>query len=170
MSRPDDAALMRLLQAGQARIRRFIGRSVRNRADADEIYQETLLRMVERSRQAAIAQPVPYAIQVARNLITDSASPPSVPLELVADTAACPQPPADHCLAERQRLALFRSVLASMPPLRREVFIRRRLQGQSREQIARELGLEVNAVKKHVSRALAQLSRAMDDQIGTIEE
>lgn len=166
----DDSPFLRLLLAGQQQLRRFIGRSVRNGADADDIYQETLMRMLERSRQGAIAQPVPYAMQVARNLIIDRAAPPVLPIETVAEVLPCPAPLADQRLDEQERLRLFREVLAAMPPLRREVFVRRRLHGQSRERIARDLGLEVNAVKKHISRALAQLTRAMGACGGDLTE
>lgn len=66
-------------------------------------------------------------------------------------------------MQDRQRLALFSATLEAMPPLRREVFRRRRLEGQSREEIAEALGLQPEAVKKHISRAMAQLARALDE-------
>ena len=46
------------------------------------------------------------------------------------------------------------------------VFRRRRLEGQSREEIAQALGLQPEAVKKHISRAMAQLARALDEAEG----
>ena len=56
---------------------------------------------------------------------------------------------------------MLQQALATMPPLRRDVLVRRRLQGQSCAAIARELGLSPKAVEKHITRGLADLHKAM---------
>ena len=45
-----------------------------------------------------------------------------------------------------------------MPPLRRKVFEMRRIEDKSREEIAQELDLSVEAVKKHINRAMVEVT------------
>ena len=48
------------------------------------------------------------------------------------------------------------------PPLRREVFLRRRLDEQDAATVAEALGIGRSAVEKHVTRAVADLRRALE--------
>ena len=48
-----------------------------------------------------------------------------------------------------------------MPVLRREVFLRRRLDEQDVETISEVLGIGRSAIEKHVSRAVTDLRRAL---------
>ena len=77
--------------------------------------------------------------------------------------SASQAPLPDRVLAGRQELELLKGALAVMPPLRRDVLVRRRLQGQSCAAIARDLGLSPKAVEKHITRGLADLHKAMGD-------
>jgi RNA polymerase sigma-70 factor (ECF subfamily) len=49
-----------------------------------------------------------------------------------------------------------------MPPLRRQVFVLLRMEGKSRSDIAALLQISEDAVSKHVSRALADIQRLID--------
>jgi RNA polymerase sigma-70 factor (ECF subfamily) len=62
---------------------------------------------------------------------------------------------------DRQKLELLSKVVAAMPELRRQVFILRRVEGLSRDQIACQLGLADEAVKKHITRAMMDIAKAM---------
>ena len=61
-----------------------------------------------------------------------------------------------------QKLAFIETVLADMTPLRREVFILRRVDGLSRDEIACTLNLSVEAVKKHLTRAMVELTLKLE--------
>lgn len=66
----------------------------------------------------------------------------------------------------KQELNCINNALANMPKLRREVLMRRRLEGQACSTIARELNLSLAAVEKHITRGLADLDvalRRLDD-------
>jgi len=166
---PNDGAgaLLGHITHTMARVRRYVHAHMANRADAEDIVQESLARTLRRAGErgigeTGIARPDHYAISIARNLMADHARHAAMTGECVIDDAlACAAPLPDQHLQDRQRLALFTATLEAMPPLRREVFRRRRLEGQSREEIAEALGLQPEAVKKHISRAMAQLARVL---------
>jgi RNA polymerase sigma-70 factor (ECF subfamily) len=59
---------------------------------------------------------------------------------------------------------LLSQALSAMPPLRRQVFVLLRMEGKSRSEIATLLQISEDAVSKHVSRALADIQRLLDQQ------
>jgi len=64
-------------------------------------------------------------------------------------------------LAETEQIGSIMALAFRMPPLRREVLVRRRLHQQGCREIADALSLTPKAVEKHITRGLADLRRAM---------
>ncbi len=123
-----------------------------------------MLKVLEQSRKQEIGNPIAYAYRVADSIIYSNADraqreagPP------VSDDIASREPLADEVLQHRERVAVFEQALYRLTPLQRRVFILRRFDGRSRTEIAAELGLSVEAVKKHLVRAMAELTGAMDE-------
>lgn len=136
----------------------FILRRVRDPFLADDLAQETLARLLAYARTNKVGDTAALGFRIAANLITDHFRAGGVaPAGELDEEIACGRPSAEQVLMERQRTALFTRALEKMPPLRREVFIRRRLQGQSHREIAQAMGLSEAAVEKHVVRALEWL-------------
>ncbi len=132
------------------------------RADlADDIAQETLLRMVEYGRTAVIDSPYALALRIAENLVNEHHRRESrwggVAL---SDSLASPLPPADRVVEGREAVAVLTAALKKMPRLRRDIIVRRRVNHQSCAAIAEDLGLSVKAVEKHVTRGLLDLNKA----------
>lgn len=164
-SSPPVATVPRLvadLAETMARLRSYVRAHVANGADAEDIVQESLARTLRRAHETDIARPDYFAISVARNLIIDRHRADSQSCEL-DDMLPCPVPLPDQQLSDRQRLTRFHAALDAMTPLRRDIFIRRRIDGQSREAIARDLDMQPEAVKKHITRAMAHLALALDE-------
>ncbi|ALQ10606.1 RNA polymerase subunit sigma-70 (plasmid) [Pseudoalteromonas sp. Bsw20308] len=57
-----------------------------------------------------------------------------------------------------QKLELVKSALEELPPLRRKVFKLRRIDGLSREEISLQLNMSQESVKKHITRAMIQIT------------
>lgn len=147
----------------RAALHRFVGGQLRNRDEGEDIVQETYVRLYDYRRTRSVADVGAFCFAIARNLINDHfrqrrAAPASG--ELVEDIA-CPQPRADEVLDYRQRVDILVRALNVMPPLRREVFLRRRLDGVPVATIAADLELSVAAVEKHCTRAVADLRAAL---------
>ncbi len=153
----EDADLRHALQ-------RFIEGRLRDRTESEDLVQETYLRLYDYRRTRSVADVGAFCFAVARNLIQDHLRRlrvRPVGAELAEDTV-CPAPRADEILAYRERVDLLTRALRAMPALRREVFIRRRLEEQPVATIAVDMGLGLSAVEKHVVRALADLRAALD--------
>ena len=61
-------------------------------------------------------------------------------------------------------LATVQGIIMQMPPLRREIFCRRRLNGESLTEIATTMKMTPAAVEKHLVRGLADIHAAMNDE------
>lgn len=86
-----------------------------------------------------------------------------VPIE--DEPLAAPEPSPEDALAEEQRLAALKKAIQSLPPKRRRVLILARLQGLSHAEVARECGISVSGVEKHLARAIVacgDLMRKLD--------
>jgi RNA polymerase sigma factor (sigma-70 family) len=145
-------------------LHRFIAGRVRDRAESDDLVQETFLRLYDYRRTRTVADVGAFCFAVARNLIRDHvrgrddrAATTQIPEDVI-----CPAPRADEILAYRERVEVLRLALRAMPALRREVFLRRRLDEQDVATISAALGIGRSAIEKHVSRAVADLRRALD--------
>ncbi len=142
----------------------YVQRRGNSRDVAEDVAQESLsklLRYTERSRPASLYA---LAFKIAASTLVDRArgearySPP------VDEGHACSVPLPDTVAEDREQLALLKIALDQMPPLRRAVLVRRRLENQSCARISAELGLSVAAVEKHVVRGLGDLRAAMADR------
>ena len=139
----------------------FIVRRVRDPFLAEDLVQETLTRLLAYMRANKVSDAAALGFRIATNLITDHfrGGATTVAATALDEEIACARPTAEQALMERQRVDVFTRALDRMPPLRREVFIRRRLQGQSHREIACALDLSEAAVEKHIVRALEWLHR-----------
>ncbi|OYQ34599.1 RNA polymerase subunit sigma-70 [Niveispirillum lacus] len=140
----------------------FILRRVRDPFLADDLVQETLTRLIAYMQSNKVADSLAFSLRIATNLISDHYRMRGTGhAEVLEPEMACHRPSAEQTVMARQRADALARALERMPPLRREVFIRRRLHGQSYREIAQALNLNVAAVEKHVVRALEWLHSEM---------
>lgn len=125
--------------------------------------QETLLRVIEQSRKNRIDQPVAYAYRVADSVIFAQARKQKRETGIGDADFESAAPLADETLEYKQRTVIFEKALSGLTPMRRAVFVKRYLDGKSRQAIATEMGLSLEAVKKHLVRAMADLATATQD-------
>ena len=144
-------------------LRQYIASRVPDRHDAEDLLQDTLVRSLRVQEQAHILNPLAYGLSIARNLVTDywRGRKTFVSTDEVqeAETTAL-----DEAHIMTQKVEYLQVVLEQLPPLRREVFVMRRIQGKSRDEIATALGLSAEAVKKHITRAMISIAAAMEEK------
>ncbi|HQS96366.1 MAG: hypothetical protein B7X90_02805 [Novosphingobium sp. 17-62-19] len=142
-----------------------IARYVRSRTSrmdlVEDVVQETLSRLVTQKQQQKIVSIYALGFRIAANLLVDHHRRDRRYVGEIEEDQASDAPLPDTVVAGRQELNVLAGALAAMPPLRREVIVRRRLHEQSCATIARDLQISLKAVEKHITRGLADLQRAL---------
>jgi|HubBroStandDraft_1064217.scaffolds.fasta_scaffold76709_2 RNA polymerase sigma-70 factor (ECF subfamily) len=150
---------------------RYVNGIIPSREEAEELVQETYLRVMRRSQVTSFEFSARnYLFETATNLARDhirrrryrrhdswNATGDELP-----DTA---QWEPDRQLAWDQAIAALRSGVADMSPLTREIFIMGRLREMKYAEIARALNIGVRTVERKMSEALALLAERV---VGTL--
>lgn len=150
-------------------LRAFIGSRVRDSSLADDLAQETLLRVETRLQTLRRRDRLEaWVLQIARNTIADHFR-KSREIEEFEETAhgpwlavADPTPSAEDEALNLELRSYVRSVVDRLPPLYREAIQSIELEGLSQVELARRLGLSVSAAKSRVQRGRAMLRKEME--------
>jgi RNA polymerase sigma-70 factor (ECF subfamily) len=154
------------------RLRLFLTRLCRTPALAEDLLQESFLR-IHRARGgfARGSRVVPWAYAIARNAHTDHARSAHARLTRPLDDgdedgphrepAAGPGSSAEEITIARQTARAVEDVLARLPPAQREAFVLVRYEGMSVADTARILGTTENAVKLRAFHAYEAIRAAL---------
>lgn len=142
----------------------YVRRRLASAADAEDVTQEAILRVLSRARITLISDPLSYAMRAARNILVDRARrTTNVAIDDLGEAEAVDDAPTPlEALDIGERLRLCQKALDAMPLLRRDVFIRRRAGEESYEMIADDLNISIEAVQKHYSRAAQTLRKTLE--------
>jgi RNA polymerase sigma-70 factor (ECF subfamily) len=170
LRRGDPDAFDALLARYQNRMYRYLLRFTGNAALADDVFQDTWLKVITRIHRYDEGRPFePWLFSVARNVAIDhlrKASPqsldePSESGESRAGQVAAAEPGTLDRLLDHERQALLARRLAELPALYREALTLRFEEEMSFEEIAQVLSAPLSTVKSRVQRALALLRERM---------
>jgi RNA polymerase sigma-70 factor (ECF subfamily) len=167
------AAFAVLYEGLELRLRSFLVRLTGASALADDLLQETFMR-IHRARGSFEpgAAVVPWAYAIARNVWLDHArsaharrgrqiDAKSEDDGSPADAATGPEADSEQAAIARQTAALVERVLAGLPPAQREAFVLLRYEGTSVQEAAEILGSTPSAVKLRAFRAYEALRAAL---------
>jgi RNA polymerase sigma-70 factor (ECF subfamily) len=156
------------------RLLRYAARMLGDPVEAEDIVQETMLRLwrIAPEWQAGQAQPMTWAFRVATNLCTDRlrrrrGGVPEMP-EL-PDGA----PGQDAVLMRNARAKALQAALMQLPERQREAVVLRHLEGLSNPEIAAIMMVGVEAVESLTARGkrqLAQLLSGQQEELGYRDE
>ncbi|MBR1499852.1 MAG: sigma-70 family RNA polymerase sigma factor [Bacteroidaceae bacterium] len=142
------------------RLFRLALRVTMNRAEAEDVVQDTLLRVWERrSEWEQIDSLEAFAIATCRNRALDVAKRAgrnTVPLDKV-EGSHLSVTGTQRALEAREQLSLVRRLMDSLPELQRTIMLLRDIEGQSYGEIAKELGISETQVKVYLHRARSKV-------------
>jgi len=172
-ARGDDAAFEVLYDALAGRLQRYLRRHVPDAQRADDLLQETFLR-IHKARGTFMtgAAVLPWAFAIARRLVVDEVRRDRRAPGIVAgDGEAPPDPPGSDArpdeLAEARELARrFAKVVAGLPASQRTAFGLLKEDGLTLAEAAAVLGVTVTAVKLRAHRAYEALRLVLGDGAG----
>lgn len=167
ISEPIDSASF-LTEARPALVR-FFRRRCKNLPQAEDLAQEVIVRTLGRAQWSSVDQAKGYIFRAAANLWCDQARHRKVQggSELSWDenigSAVTEGIPLERVLLSEEELHRVDAALLQLSERTRDVFVLSRLEQMRYADIAVMLGISVSAVEKHMIKALAHLSRQMDD-------
>jgi RNA polymerase sigma-70 factor (ECF subfamily) len=142
---------------------RYLQHNWRNQSDIKDMLQDIYVRVCESAAKELPRATKPFVFTTARNLLLNRLRDAQVvPIEAVADVEALAiavdEPGPDQAAAARDELRRLQSALDRLPPRAREAIVLRQVEGLSRREIARAMGIGEETVKDHLAAGLRQLS------------
>ncbi|MCC5962890.1 MAG: RNA polymerase sigma factor [Rhodobacteraceae bacterium] len=169
-ARGDMRAAEQLTDMIAPRLLRYAARMLGDPVEAEDIVQETMLRLwrLAPDWQRGQAQPLTWAFRVSTNLCTDRlrrrrGGVPELPE--IADTA----PGVEAALMQRARADALERALMALPERQRQAVVLRHLEGLSNPEIAEIMMVGVEAVESLTARGkrqLAALLRGQREELG----
>jgi len=170
----DAGAFDELYRRHRGGLFRFVSRSVRDRAVAEELYQEIWMRVIEargryEPKAPGAVQPtkfITWLYTIAHNRLVDHWRKKGlkvVALDAESEFAANPGFEPERIVAAQQELERFARALAALPPAQREAFLLHQEAGMSVAEIAGATGANEEAAKSRLRYAFAKLREALGD-------
>ncbi|WP_417247509.1 RNA polymerase sigma factor [Celeribacter sp.] len=158
----------KIYTAERGRLWRLILRVTGNHATADELVQDTFLRLLcgGAMRDGTVRSYEAYLTRIARNLALNHVRHQQLGVEVsvsqdIVEAIGDDRPSAEVALVARQQIEDILRIILALPPRRRKIFILHRFEGLTYDQIAAQLGISRNTVMVQIVNALADLRRAM---------
>lgn len=158
-----------LAQHYRPRLIRYFLRRLDSREDAEDLTQETLVRMMRDPQALTVVNVEAYLLTIAGNLLRDRFRRDQtrhvdqhVPYD--EETAAWQAEAigSERVYEDRERLRAFLKALDELPPRCQQVFLLQRYDGLTYSAIARRLGVSESAVEKHMMRALLHFNTRLE--------
>lgn len=144
----------------------FFMRRIRDFAEAEDLTQEVLVRIAQKSATIDADRPHAYVFQIAANLLRDRARRNRVRdsyLSRSGDEERTEERDPARVLEGKQSLTTVTRALQDMPERTRTIFILFRLENLKQREIADKLGVSVRTVEQHVIHASVLLRRTFGD-------
>lgn len=173
----DEAAFTAIVRRHQPRVAAIVAGCLRNRADVEEVVNDTFLRayrgLAGFRGEASLATWLGcIAVNLARNrhwflfrrrhLATSLDAPVAAESHVtMADLVAAEEPDPGRQLSEREWVRTIRGCLGRLPPRQREILELRGVLDRTYAEIAATLALNVGTVKSRIARARRHLRREL---------
>lgn len=153
-------------------LRSYVRRILPDDVDVDDIVHDAFVKIITLQNWREVETPAAFVKTVARNLVHDLFRHRSViPIYNVADLEAT------HTVDElanpeltnsgRDELRLLAELVERLPPQCQKVFTLRKVNGLSNAAIAKQLGLSVSTIEKHLVKALRLCSEGLARREGS---
>lgn len=161
LDRAGQARALETIYRSEARyLRRYFRRKTGGHEDAADLVQDAFVKLAA-TRILDITNPAAYLQRIARNLIADWFR--SRRGQLHSEHI-----PLDECHASvspcQEELYLFECAVSGLSQKTRTVFLLKRVEGLTYEQIGKRLGIGVKTVEYHMRQALVHINRFLEER------
>jgi RNA polymerase sigma-70 factor (ECF subfamily) len=156
--------IARMIRQHHASLLSFLRRRLRVSEDADDVAQETYVRMMQYEGSREVRSPASLLFRIAINVANDLGRYQVTHREadrrsLEDVELVCELPSPEREIQGQQDVELVYRAVEEMPPKCRQVFLLSRVRKMTYPEIARHCGISLKAVEKHISRGLAICAR-----------
>ena len=167
LRRGEPAAFDAVFAAYRKRVYGYLVRMTRRRDVAEDLLQETFLRLAQTARKLADDTRLgAWLFTVAHRLVISWGRAQQVRAQLAGDLPADPasgdRSPLE-ALSDSQTQGALERAFAALPPAYREVALLVGVEGMQPAEVAQILGLRADAVRQRLARARAQLAESLGD-------
>ncbi len=151
----DQQAYARLLDRHLNNVHAYVFRMTNNRADAEDIAQETFLRVWHRARtfKPGRVRFTTWLHRIAHNLCVDAFRKRREIYDGEPDAMADDAPTVDELSMAEERRKAVHAGIAALPERQRSALVLCQLQGRSNREAAQILGVSVDALESLIARA-----------------
>ncbi|QEH05713.1 RNA polymerase sigma factor [Sulfurospirillum multivorans] len=146
----------------------FIKSRIPNKDYAQDIVQESYMKAIALQNSQEILNKRALLYKIAKNLMIDKARKnfnlQEVLYEENAYIAKTVEP--EEVLLEQDRQKTLMRALQTLPQKRKEAFVLHVLEGYSRDEVSQMMGISIEAVEKHLSRASIELKEKIKRKEG----
>ena len=155
----------------RARLKRFFRIRTRSECDAEDLVQDTFVRLIQQQHACEREVSDAYVFTVAENLLRDRARRARVRGQTVSFHGdrteqlldiPCEEPSAERVLLGKDEVSRVMDALGELTVQTRSIFILCRIEGMPQRAVACQLGISVSAVEKHVMKALHHLVKRIE--------
>lgn len=142
----------------RASLTRYVSRYFRRSQEAEDVVQETFVKVIQAQRQRDITSPKSYIFRTARNLALAQVTKSDYRLtdeigDLLTDTELAASKTLEEQYEVRENFELFCRAVRRLPIKCRRAFVLCRVYGFSQKEIAARMGITLSAVEGHLTRA-----------------
>ncbi|MNZ16298.1 putative RNA polymerase sigma factor FecI [compost metagenome] len=169
------SSLLAVFIAQRSNLVRFLTGRTGCRATADDLLQETWLKLHHLQLGDSVDNPLGYLRRMVVNLAIDDAranarrllDPMEIEMLLEVPDEA---PNAEQVTSDQQQLQRLAEVLEELPQRRRELFLAARVEGLPHKDLAQRFGVSLRTVELEVRRALDHCALRLQQLSGETEQ
>jgi len=150
----------------EAQLTLFLRRNWRNESDIPDLVHDVYVRIYEAAGKSLPDNPRSFLFRTAQNMLVDRVRRDKiVPIEFASQLEtfdfALDEPGPERNVIAREDLRKLQNALDELPARTRSVVIMRRVEGLSRDEIAKQLGVSEVTIKWHLNEGLRALADAL---------
>lgn len=153
---PDESFVRLFREHGPAMVE-HVARILRNRQDAEDVAQEAFSKAYRLAQPETLRNPRAWLLMVAgRMAITHlkrAARRPTVPLTEEVEAVPDERPSLEAQGIGEDTLRHLQALVGELPPQQARAFYLYRILGESRKEVAAQLGITVNTFDQHLAKA-----------------
>lgn len=147
------------------RLQSYLRARLESEADAQELAQEAYLRVLRINNKQLIRHPQTYLYRIAMNLVHELYADRLPPHQRLGETALAdvedPGPSAEEVAERRRQLQQVERALSELSPKCRAVVTLRSRHGMTNKEVAAQIGVSVEMVKKYMAKGVAHCRKRL---------